>query len=135
MSTPKAKYFCENCGAEVAYNARFCPKCGKFFSSVRCPKCGCTGDVKKFINGCPQCGYAMSLENNFNGNKEADLLQRKNTTKKSKKMLSRKYFDYSSKNKKDGYVQVNEDAPAWLFVICIVVLLGIIFLIFWQLHS
>ena len=58
----KPKYFCENCGSEVAANARLCPKCGKFFSSVRCPQCGHLGTVHDFKNGCPACHYAMTKE-------------------------------------------------------------------------
>ena len=54
----EAKFFCENCGEEVAQNARFCKKCGRFFSSVRCPKCGKVGSAHAFSKGCPQCGYA-----------------------------------------------------------------------------
>ncbi len=55
----KAKFFCENCGAEVPRDAKFCRHCGRFFSSVRCPQCGTTGSPNKFINGCPVCGYAV----------------------------------------------------------------------------
>ena len=58
----KAKYFCEGCGSEVASNAKFCPKCGKFFAAVRCPNCGHIGTVKDFLHGCPSCHYAMSHE-------------------------------------------------------------------------
>ena len=39
----EAKFFCESCGSEVPRKSRFCPVCGKFFASVRCPKCGHTG--------------------------------------------------------------------------------------------
>lgn len=54
----QAKFFCENCGEEVAQNARFCKKCGRFFSAVRCPQCGKVGSSHAFVNGCPSCGYA-----------------------------------------------------------------------------
>lgn len=54
----KAKFFCENCGSEVAKDARFCKKCGRFFAAVRCPKCFKVGTVHTFKNGCPSCGYA-----------------------------------------------------------------------------
>ena len=57
-----AKFFCENCGAEVPQNARVCRHCGRFFSSVRCPQCGTTGGPNKFTNGCPTCGYAFNSE-------------------------------------------------------------------------
>ena len=56
----KAKFFCENCGAEVPEKARVCQHCGKFFASVRCPMCGTIGSVSQFTHGCPQCGYART---------------------------------------------------------------------------
>lgn len=54
----RPRYFCEHCGAEVRRDARVCPRCGRFFSSVRCPKCGHTGEAGEFRAGCPLCGYA-----------------------------------------------------------------------------
>ena len=54
-----AKFFCENCGAEVARNAKLCRHCGRFFSSVRCPQCGKTGTPEEFSKGCPDCGYTV----------------------------------------------------------------------------
>ena len=62
MNAQNAKFFCESCGAEVPQNARCCRKCGRFFSSVRCPVCGETGNPNKFANGCPQCGYAFKSD-------------------------------------------------------------------------
>ena len=59
MKKQNAKFFCENCGSEVPQNARMCRHCGRFFSSVRCPVCGTTGSNEKFVNGCPNCGYAV----------------------------------------------------------------------------
>ena len=56
----QAKFFCESCGAEVPHNSKVCNNCGRFFASVRCPNCGKTGTSSSFINGCPQCGYAVS---------------------------------------------------------------------------
>jgi predicted amidophosphoribosyltransferase len=56
----KPGFFCDSCGAEVAWNAKVCPKCGKFFTSVRCPRCGFSGDSQLFKNGCPHCGYAVA---------------------------------------------------------------------------
>jgi predicted RNA-binding Zn-ribbon protein involved in translation (DUF1610 family) len=52
------RFFCENCGAEVPRNAKNCPKCGRFFASVRCPSCGFTGEEALFKGGCPVCGYS-----------------------------------------------------------------------------
>ena len=33
-----------------------CPHCGKYFSSVQCPRCGYKGDERDFDAGCPECG-------------------------------------------------------------------------------
>jgi predicted RNA-binding Zn-ribbon protein involved in translation (DUF1610 family) len=53
-----AHFFCENCGAEVARDAKRCQTCGKFFSSIRCPSCGFAGEEFLFDQGCPVCGYS-----------------------------------------------------------------------------
>jgi RNA polymerase subunit RPABC4/transcription elongation factor Spt4 len=53
-------FFCESCGMEVRKDARMCPRCGRFFSSVKCPKCGHVGEADDFSLGCPICGYALS---------------------------------------------------------------------------
>jgi len=53
----KLRYFCEGCGKEVPRNSRRCPHCGKFFSSVQCPRCGHQGEGRTFDAGCPSCGY------------------------------------------------------------------------------
>jgi uncharacterized membrane protein YvbJ len=52
------RYFCDNCGTEVFSDDRACPYCGRLFVSVRCPKCGYSGEDKRFENGCPLCGYS-----------------------------------------------------------------------------
>lgn len=56
----RAKFFCEFCGKEVHQNDKVCQYCGKFFASVRCPKCGKVGKTEEFTHGCPACGYAVS---------------------------------------------------------------------------
>jgi ssDNA-binding Zn-finger/Zn-ribbon topoisomerase 1 len=56
----KPRFFCDNCGAEVAMSAKSCPQCGRFFASVRCPKCGFTGRDEEFARGCPACGYSAA---------------------------------------------------------------------------
>jgi hypothetical protein len=42
----------------VRPDAKVCPKCGRFFSAVRCPNCGYTGEGREFTYGCPSCGYS-----------------------------------------------------------------------------
>jgi ssDNA-binding Zn-finger/Zn-ribbon topoisomerase 1 len=58
MPKKKPRFFCDNCGAEVDMTAKSCPACGRFFASVRCPKCGYTGRDSDFAHGCPACGYS-----------------------------------------------------------------------------
>ena len=134
MEKQKAKYFCENCGSEVPANARFCPKCGKFFSSVRCPKCGFTGDVKTFKFGCPQCGYAMpniSKDSNVN----PDGTKKHNLGRKSRKQIDEAFSVYESKSNKKNNGGNSDDVPAWLFGICIIVLIAIIAFIIMKINS
>jgi predicted RNA-binding Zn-ribbon protein involved in translation (DUF1610 family) len=54
----KPRFFCDNCGAEVGRHEKSCPKCGRFFASVRCPACGFSGEEALFTGGCPACGYS-----------------------------------------------------------------------------
>ncbi|MDR0389970.1 MAG: zinc ribbon domain-containing protein [Spirochaetaceae bacterium] len=54
----QTRFFCENCGAEVGRDAKQCPACGKFFSSILCPSCGFSGEEFLFDQGCPVCGYS-----------------------------------------------------------------------------
>jgi hypothetical protein len=56
----KPRFFCEHCGAEVSRDVKACPRCGRFFASVRCPACGFSGEEKLFSGGCPVCGYSSS---------------------------------------------------------------------------
>ena len=56
-----ARFFCEQCGAEVRAGAQTCPSCGSRFTAVRCPRCGYEGAAPEFRDGCPVCGYAAGL--------------------------------------------------------------------------
>lgn len=56
------RFFCEHCGAEVRQNDKVCSTCGRFFSSVKCPSCGYSGDSAVFRDGCPVCGYAFARD-------------------------------------------------------------------------
>lgn len=122
----KAKYFCENCGSEVAAKAKFCPKCGKFFSSVRCPECAYTGDVKEFIHGCPQCGYAVPKNISNNSSETSDGLKHKLSLRK-KQQIKNSFAAYEAKSSDRNKQNVSGDVPLWLFAVCIVVLGGIIY--------
>lgn len=126
----KAKYFCENCGSEVPAKAKFCPKCGKFFSSVRCPECSYTGDTKEFIHGCPNCGYAMNKSSSEKDQSQtADGLEHKLSLRK--RLAIKSSFASYEKKSHNKQIQVSGDVPYWLFGICLVVL-GIILFAFYQ---
>ncbi|MDR1587032.1 MAG: zinc-ribbon domain-containing protein [Treponema sp.] len=60
----KPRFFCEHCGAEVQPDEKTCPRCGRFFASVRCPACGFSGEEKLFAGGCPACGYSSPVSQN-----------------------------------------------------------------------
>ncbi|MDR0402737.1 MAG: hypothetical protein LBH35_04010 [Treponema sp.] len=62
MKHSDARFFCENCGAEVNRDTGRCPSCGRVFASVRCPACGFTGGESLFREGCPVCGYCAPPE-------------------------------------------------------------------------
>ncbi len=53
----ETRFYCENCGSDVPFNAEVCPSCGKIFSAVKCPVCLFEGKPGVFLQGCPKCGY------------------------------------------------------------------------------
>jgi predicted RNA-binding Zn-ribbon protein involved in translation (DUF1610 family) len=55
------RFFCDNCGREVGKDEKRCPDCGRYFSAIRCPKCGFSGEEARFRSGCPVCGYSSRL--------------------------------------------------------------------------
>ena len=97
------KFFCENCNAEVRREAVFCPHCGRFFASVRCPACGFTGTHKEFKDGCPSCGYAFTPDVQKN---------KKSSTKKPKK----KKFSIMRYARHEGNMHTDADPlPLWVY--------------------
>ena len=74
--TKDPRFFCESCGVEVPKDAKCCPKCGKYFESVRCPACGFIGEEAIFKDGCPVCGYS-SKENAPSKNNSRDFRESK----------------------------------------------------------
>ena len=112
MKKQSAKFFCENCGAEVPQNARVCRHCGKFFSSVRCPVCGTTGSPSKFANGCPKCGYAVGQGNNVVPPSQKETM----ASRKSKKAL---LDAIDSRNPRGRRRNGDGSLPVWsYFAIC-----------------
>lgn len=117
MSNKKAKFFCENCGAEVPENARVCKNCGKFFISVRCPRCGATGPHSDFENGCPKCGYAVPSASK----KNISFYAKEETKTENVLFFKRK----KSENRKN-----ETSLPAWIYIFTITVFIGVIFLVY-----
>lgn len=126
----QAKFFCEYCDSEVPAKAKFCPKCGHFFLSVRCPVCGKTGSHEEFENGCPQCGYAFNgTPEDFKKSKKSLEIQQ-NTQKNSYRtedQVTNRDENYSKTKKR------NEDAlPIWVYLMTFTVFAGIVIFIITQ---
>ncbi|MBR4599289.1 MAG: zinc ribbon domain-containing protein [Treponema sp.] len=115
MKKQSAKFFCENCGAEVPQNARVCRHCGKFFSSVRCPVCGTTGAPGKFANGCPKCGYAVGQGNNV-------IPPSQKETKASRKSKKALLDAIDSRNPKGRRRNGDGSLPIWSYFAILAIL-------------
>lgn len=123
MDKKQAKFFCENCGAEVAQNARFCKKCGRFFSSVRCPVCGKTGSSNAFVNGCPSCGYAGKDKG---GVASFDTIeQARNASEKKGHFFFHKKHPASGESPREK-PSADGSLPLWIYAVTVCALLGII---------
>lgn len=124
MDKKQAKFFCENCGAEVAQNARFCKKCGRFFSSVRCPVCGKTGSSNAFVNGCPSCGYAGK-----EGGGAAPFATVEHGRARNSAETKNHFFfhrRHSSSNATPSKTSGDGSLPLWIYAVTVCALLGII---------
>lgn len=120
MAGKEAKFFCQCCGAEVPRKSKFCPKCGKFFAAVLCPNCGHTGNTQDFINGCPQCGYAVNGHGGASGGGNAS---QKGINSKTKNIKMKKNQMYLPLKKSKAS---SDSLPLWVYAACIVVLFGLV---------
>ena len=118
-----AKFFCENCGAEVPQNARVCKHCGKFFSSVKCPVCGTSGSPGKFTNGCPNCGYAVGKGKKVS----APLQHESHASRKSKRALLSAINARNPNGSRRFKGAADGTLPAWSFFAIFAILLGFVF--------
>jgi hypothetical protein len=126
MKTKKqyAKFFCENCGAEVPENARICKHCGRFFSSVRCPHCGASGSASMFNKGCPCCGYAMNNIQTVSYTARNGDTDRKLFSLTKKRKLEKTFKIYMKK--KSSISQSDNSLPAWIYIITSCILAAVI---------
>ena len=115
INNKKAKFYCENCGEIVSQNAKVCTKCGRFFSSVRCPRCGRVGTNDDFVNGCKDCGYAFTPTKNI-----------KQTVELNKPYF---YSHFASKSEPKAKSQ-DSSLPLWIYIFTISVLILVFILIF-----
>ncbi|MDR0399702.1 MAG: zinc ribbon domain-containing protein [Treponema sp.] len=114
----KPIFFCDNCGAEVPMSAKSCPRCGRFFASVRCPECGFTGQEEDFVQGCPECGYSSSPARKPPG---ADPPRGGNSKRRA------------PRSRIPGRTASREPAlspPLWLYLIAAVTLIGVLMLLY-----
>lgn len=119
-----AKFFCENCGAEVSRNAKVCRHCGRFFSSVRCPQCGKTGTPEEFSKGCPACGYTVESS----AKNEKRLLKKEKKAPFSKrKALKNQINRVNNQTKSEKNPQNDENLPVWIFIFIFFIFLLIIY--------
>ncbi len=119
MSSGKAKFFCENCGSEVPENSKVCKTCGKFFISVRCPKCGATGSHDDFEDGCPKCGYAM------------DGKKRKVKTPEKKPKSSGFLKNGRNSGSHGGRISGHDSSlPLWVYAVTFIVLSVVLFAVY-----
>ena len=120
----RPKFFCESCNTEVPLDAKFCPKCGRFFASVRCPSCGATGSASKFAKGCPVCGYAMD-SGTFNieaySEEEKEEVRRRLTGAEQKKIKG-VFAAYERKHARGS----GSALPFWVYAVTLAVFLGVI---------
>lgn len=123
-SPTKAKFFCENCGAEVPEKARFCKHCGKFFTATRCPKCGATGPASAFTKGCPQCGYAA-------GQGKSEPIPKKEDAKRRllpiEKKRIKEAFGAARAKGLSPCDERNGTLPVWVYAITTVAVLAALF--------
>ncbi|MFQ3621621.1 MAG: zinc ribbon domain-containing protein [Spirochaetales bacterium] len=120
----KPRFFCEHCKNEVSARDKVCPHCGRFFSEVRCPKCGFTGEGKLFFDGCPNCGYLSSKFKDFSGGSGLELVDLRAIESKEDGLS----FSYPRKEGKKG-----KNLSLWSFLvitITLAVILGMLVYLF-----
>lgn len=133
-SKKEAKFFCECCGAEVTRNSKSCPKCGKFFASVRCPQCGRIGSNEEFVNGCPSCGYAVSdplkVKQNKNVFIPSNLKNSSGSVGRGHGIFgdSNRFLFDQKKSKNDRYV--DSGLPIWVYIVSIVILAALVIVLY-----
>jgi predicted RNA-binding Zn-ribbon protein involved in translation (DUF1610 family) len=118
--TKRSRFYCENCGAEVKANAKVCPTCGRFFSAVRCPVCGFTGESSLFLQGCPSCGYAGAVGGGSSGSGKGKSGQGSGVS-------GFEVYDVSSISGREP-LRKGRGAPPWIYWLTMA-LLGLFFVV------
>lgn len=116
-----ARFFCESCDTEVIGDAKFCPKCGRFFASVRCPACELTGEHFLFEQGCPACGYAMDGAPVALGTSQ-ELRRSFQNRQNAKNIKNPKSKDSSYRTSGSAKRRSDDPLPVWVYIICVILL-------------
>ena len=111
MASKQPRFFCDFCGTEVKRNDRICPNCGKFFSAVRCPACGLTGQAALFVKGCPDCGYAV-----LPGSESASNSTAKKRQKKARKAHPQGKSPRNAAPSKRKPQAAGDPLPIWIYI-------------------
>lgn len=129
LKKKEPKFFCESCGSEVPRNSKICTTCGRFFASVKCPKCGRIGDNDDFKKGCPTCGYAINPDSNKK--RDASTIQFFNPAQDDSSKKNN-FFSFESMLGKDkGNSSKYESAlPLWVYIITVGILMGLVVLLY-----
>lgn len=127
-SKKQAKFFCEFCGSEVPRKAKTCPKCGKFFASVMCPKCAHTGSTDEFKNGCPKCGYAVPGSGTKKKTNNIKFYDPSNLGSKS----GPQFYNAAANNNNSGKKIFNLESslPLWVYVVVVVTLIILVIMLY-----
>jgi uncharacterized Zn finger protein (UPF0148 family) len=91
---------------------------------VLCPNCGHTGRTEDFINGCPECGYAV---NGSSGTSGAKSNAQNNKTKNIKYKKNRLYIPMGSKKSKSTS---DSSLPVWIYAGCLLVLGSLVMILY-----
>lgn len=128
LKKKEPKFFCESCGSEVPRNSKICTTCGRFFASVKCPKCGCIGDNDDFKKGCPTCGYAVNSDSNKKRNTtDIQFFNPEQDNKNNNTIFS--INSLFGKTKSNNF-KSESSLPLWIYILTIGILVGLVILLY-----
>jgi predicted RNA-binding Zn-ribbon protein involved in translation (DUF1610 family) len=124
MKGSSARFFCENCGAEVNRDTGRCPSCGRIFASVRCPSCGFTAAESLFKEGCPVCGYCAPAKDTGDAPAWPLPSSGKKTSNKGTSGRGASPRRNPEERKTSGWLLVSS-LPLWVYVLAVLALAAV----------